>query len=175
MVDLVRLRQEVESLQLDCQRMYQELDDQAATADHRIPPTSSSFPQSNVRVRVNEEEEDDVAGWDCGTCTFKNHVALLRCEECDMPRPVLSLADRNNIRPDPVSVMVTTEESGNHRTNTSPTGQRQPPPPGRLYSCIRFVIPCSLLSHSLWITEVRSPLRFFPDTLFDRPYLLVAF
>lgn len=147
MVDLVRLRQEVESLQLECQRMYQELDEQAVTADHHIPPTSSSFPQSNVRVRVNEEEEDDLAGWDCGTCTFKNHVALLRCEECDMPRPVLSLAARNTIRPDPMSVMVTTEGSGNQRTNTSPTEQRHPPS-GRLFSHIRFVIPRSLLFHS---------------------------
>ena len=31
------------------------------------------------------DEED--GGWNCNTCTFRNHPALNKCEECEMARP----------------------------------------------------------------------------------------
>ncbi|XP_042189365.1 TGF-beta-activated kinase 1 and MAP3K7-binding protein 2 isoform X2 [Callorhinchus milii] len=35
---------------------------------------------------VSDPEEDEGAQWNCSTCTFLNHPALNRCEQCEMPR-----------------------------------------------------------------------------------------
>lgn len=80
--DLARLRQEVEALQHDCQRMYHELDElnASSTANQNGTPPPTDAPGM----------EEETAGWNCGTCTFKNHPALMKCEECDMPRPLAS-------------------------------------------------------------------------------------
>ncbi|XP_029458955.1 TGF-beta-activated kinase 1 and MAP3K7-binding protein 3 isoform X2 [Rhinatrema bivittatum] len=38
-------------------------------------------------ARVEQRDEDfEGAPWNCDSCTFLNHPAMNRCEECDMPR-----------------------------------------------------------------------------------------
>lgn len=96
MVDLEHLRSEVRSLQLDCQRMYQELDDRSAAGTSQPQhqhPCAVSVGNGPVAARPvipsTAEEEEDSAGWNCSTCTFRNHPALVKCEECETPRPLI--------------------------------------------------------------------------------------
>uniref|UniRef100_A0A8C9FHM7 RanBP2-type domain-containing protein n=1 Tax=Pavo cristatus TaxID=9049 RepID=A0A8C9FHM7_PAVCR len=35
---------------------------------------------------VPDADEDEGAQWSCTACTFLNHPALNRCEQCEMPR-----------------------------------------------------------------------------------------
>ncbi|GCB72821.1 hypothetical protein scyTo_0006483 [Scyliorhinus torazame] len=35
---------------------------------------------------IIDPEEDEGAHWNCSTCTFLNHPALIRCEQCEMPK-----------------------------------------------------------------------------------------
>lgn len=35
---------------------------------------------------IPDTEEDEGAQWNCTACTFLNHPALNRCEQCEMPR-----------------------------------------------------------------------------------------
>lgn len=35
---------------------------------------------------VPDTDEDEGAQWSCTACTFLNHPALNRCEQCEMPR-----------------------------------------------------------------------------------------
>ncbi|XP_069462772.1 TGF-beta-activated kinase 1 and MAP3K7-binding protein 2 [Ambystoma mexicanum] len=57
-----------------------------------VPPkpkgTSSSDQRSNVKTPKNvpDADEDEGAQWNCTACTFLNHPALNRCEQCEMPR-----------------------------------------------------------------------------------------
>ncbi|KAM4772488.1 TGF-beta-activated kinase 1 and MAP3K7-binding protein 2 isoform 1-T2 [Rhinophrynus dorsalis] len=57
-----------------------------------VPPkpkgTVSVDPRSTVKTPKNvpDTEEDEGAQWNCTECTFLNHPALNRCEQCDMPR-----------------------------------------------------------------------------------------
>ncbi|KAK7150820.1 hypothetical protein R3I93_011929 [Phoxinus phoxinus] len=58
--------------------------------DPSLPPVPPSMAVSmedsrNVRV-VSEPEDDDGVQWSCTACTFLNHPALNRCEECEFPR-----------------------------------------------------------------------------------------
>ncbi|XP_043860488.1 TGF-beta-activated kinase 1 and MAP3K7-binding protein 2 isoform X3 [Dromiciops gliroides] len=36
--------------------------------------------------KSQDTEEDEGAQWNCTACTFLNHPALIRCEQCEMPR-----------------------------------------------------------------------------------------
>ncbi|XP_073483541.1 TGF-beta-activated kinase 1 and MAP3K7-binding protein 2 [Aquarana catesbeiana] len=57
-----------------------------------VPPkpkgTASVDQRSTVKTPKNvpDTEEDEGAHWNCTACTFLNHPALNRCEQCDMPR-----------------------------------------------------------------------------------------
>ncbi|XDV42406.1 hypothetical protein PO909_011077 [Leuciscus waleckii] len=51
------------------------------------PLKGPTKPESIRNVRVmSEPEEDDGVQWSCTACTFLNHPALNRCEECEFPR-----------------------------------------------------------------------------------------
>ncbi|XP_051511294.1 TGF-beta-activated kinase 1 and MAP3K7-binding protein 2-like isoform X2 [Myxocyprinus asiaticus] len=51
------------------------------------PPKGPTKPESTTNVRViSEPEEDEGVPWSCTACTFLNHPALIRCEECEFPR-----------------------------------------------------------------------------------------
>ncbi|XP_036160239.1 TGF-beta-activated kinase 1 and MAP3K7-binding protein 3 isoform X4 [Myotis myotis] len=54
-------------------------DTQAAAAEHL--PGSKHNPQTQPR-----DEDYEGAPWNCDSCTFLNHPALNRCEQCEMPR-----------------------------------------------------------------------------------------
>uniref|UniRef100_W5NK53 TGF-beta activated kinase 1 (MAP3K7) binding protein 2 n=1 Tax=Lepisosteus oculatus TaxID=7918 RepID=W5NK53_LEPOC len=57
-----------------------------------VPPkpkgTSNVDPRSLAKTpkAVADAEEDEGAQWNCTACTFLNHPALLRCEQCEFPR-----------------------------------------------------------------------------------------
>ncbi|KAG7260626.1 hypothetical protein CRUP_036985 [Coryphaenoides rupestris] len=42
--------------------------------------------QEQEQEEQGEEEEEEGSQWSCTACTFFNHPALHRCEECDYPR-----------------------------------------------------------------------------------------
>lgn len=51
------------------------------------PPKGPTKPEVSRSTRlVSEHEEDDGIQWSCTACTFLNHPALNRCEECEFPR-----------------------------------------------------------------------------------------
>ncbi|XP_036600448.1 TGF-beta-activated kinase 1 and MAP3K7-binding protein 3 isoform X2 [Trichosurus vulpecula] len=56
------------------------LDSQATTADEH-PNNSKQTPRTQP-----QDEEFEGAPWNCKSCTFLNHPALNRCEQCEMPR-----------------------------------------------------------------------------------------
>lgn len=56
-----------------------------------VPPkpkgTSSVDPGSKiVKASPEQQEEDEGSQWNCTACTFLNHPALNRCEQCEFPR-----------------------------------------------------------------------------------------
>ncbi|KAI9559887.1 hypothetical protein GHT06_013894 [Daphnia sinensis] len=99
-VDLENLKGEVHNLQVDCQRMYQEL--VTRNSENANPSTTLSTTQPSTGslaffngmplpiASLAEEEDDESDGWNCSRCTFQNHPALSKCEECESPRPVSS-------------------------------------------------------------------------------------
>lgn len=51
------------------------------------PPKGPTKPEGSRSARlVSEPEEDDGVQWSCTACTFLNHPALNRCEQCEFPR-----------------------------------------------------------------------------------------
>lgn len=51
------------------------------------PVIDHSKQESSMNMRVMPEpEEDDGVQWSCTACTFLNHPALNRCEQCEFPR-----------------------------------------------------------------------------------------
>uniref|UniRef100_A0A8C2CLT5 TGF-beta activated kinase 1 (MAP3K7) binding protein 2 n=1 Tax=Cyprinus carpio TaxID=7962 RepID=A0A8C2CLT5_CYPCA len=51
------------------------------------PPKGPTKPEGSRSARlVPEPEEDDGVQWSCNACTFLNHPALIRCEQCEFPR-----------------------------------------------------------------------------------------
>lgn len=45
-----------------------------------------SDPGSKIVKPSTDPEEDEGTQWNCTACTFLNHPALNRCEQCDFPR-----------------------------------------------------------------------------------------
>lgn len=41
---------------------------------------------SKIVKAIADQEEDEGTHWNCTACTFLNHPALNRCEQCDFPR-----------------------------------------------------------------------------------------
>ncbi|XP_062833550.1 TGF-beta-activated kinase 1 and MAP3K7-binding protein 2 isoform X2 [Anolis carolinensis] len=52
-----------------------------------VPPKPKD-QRSSIKTpkTVPDTEEDEGAQWNCTACTFLNHPALNRCEQCEMPR-----------------------------------------------------------------------------------------
>ncbi|XP_036295618.1 TGF-beta-activated kinase 1 and MAP3K7-binding protein 3 isoform X1 [Pipistrellus kuhlii] len=55
-------------------------DTQAAAAGEHLPG-----PKNNSQTQPRDEDYEG-APWNCDSCTFLNHPALNRCEQCEMPR-----------------------------------------------------------------------------------------
>ncbi|XP_034274884.1 TGF-beta-activated kinase 1 and MAP3K7-binding protein 2 [Pantherophis guttatus] len=53
-----------------------------------VAPKPKADQKSVVKTpkTVPDTEEDEGAQWNCTACTFLNHPALNRCEQCEMPR-----------------------------------------------------------------------------------------
>ncbi|KAK6489067.1 TGF-beta-activated kinase 1 and MAP3K7-binding protein 2-like isoform X1 [Huso huso] len=53
-----------------------------------VPPKPKAEQRSLVKTpkTVPDTEEDEGAQWNCTACTFLNHPALNRCEQCEFPR-----------------------------------------------------------------------------------------
>ncbi|XP_062833539.1 TGF-beta-activated kinase 1 and MAP3K7-binding protein 2 isoform X1 [Anolis carolinensis] len=53
-----------------------------------VPPKPKADQRSSIKTpkTVPDTEEDEGAQWNCTACTFLNHPALNRCEQCEMPR-----------------------------------------------------------------------------------------
>lgn len=48
--------------------------------------SSSSDADSKIVKPIADQEEDEGTQWNCTACTFLNHPALNRCEQCEFPR-----------------------------------------------------------------------------------------
>lgn len=48
--------------------------------------SSSSDSDSKIVKPSADQEEDEGTQWNCTACTFLNHPALNRCEQCEFPR-----------------------------------------------------------------------------------------
>ncbi|XP_031430466.1 TGF-beta-activated kinase 1 and MAP3K7-binding protein 3 [Clupea harengus] len=51
-----------------------------------VPPKPAKKEPSRPAPRVQRDEDFEGAQWNCDSCTFLNHPALNRCEQCEMPR-----------------------------------------------------------------------------------------
>lgn len=49
--------------------------------DEALLTSFLSFPPDS-----GSKEEDEGTHWNCTACTFLNHPALNRCEQCEFPR-----------------------------------------------------------------------------------------
>ncbi|XP_019888597.1 TGF-beta-activated kinase 1 and MAP3K7-binding protein 3 isoform X6 [Ooceraea biroi] len=109
----VKLRSEIYQLQVECDRLADEVDQ---WSDRRVPlgETNEEFyqgiytgqplpmrplnppplpsqppawrPQQMTTAADNDREERGEPSWVCTMCTFDNHPLMSKCEECDMPR-----------------------------------------------------------------------------------------
>lgn len=50
-----------------------------------VPPKPKD-PGSKIVKPIADQEEDEGTQWSCTACTFLNHPALNRCEQCEFPR-----------------------------------------------------------------------------------------
>lgn len=48
--------------------------------------SSSTDPGNKIVKPTADQEEDEGTQWNCTACTFLNHPALNRCEQCEFPR-----------------------------------------------------------------------------------------
>ncbi|XP_061099309.1 TGF-beta-activated kinase 1 and MAP3K7-binding protein 2 isoform X2 [Conger conger] len=51
-----------------------------------VPPKPKESSSKNPKTVGEAAEEDEGTQWSCTACTFLNHPALNRCEQCEFPR-----------------------------------------------------------------------------------------
>ncbi|XP_042529568.1 TGF-beta-activated kinase 1 and MAP3K7-binding protein 2 [Dipodomys spectabilis] len=51
-----------------------------------VPPKPKDQRSAIKTPKTQDTEDDEGAQWNCTACTFLNHPALIRCEQCEMPR-----------------------------------------------------------------------------------------
>ncbi|KAK2883398.1 hypothetical protein Q8A67_017035 [Cirrhinus molitorella] len=72
-----------EMQQLRCKNRLLQIDIDCLTKEIDLLQTREGVRSARV---ASEPEEDDGVQWSCTACTFLNHPALNRCEECEFPR-----------------------------------------------------------------------------------------
>nr|XP_048700213.1 TGF-beta-activated kinase 1 and MAP3K7-binding protein 2 isoform X3 [Caretta caretta] len=75
--EMQQLRSCNRQLQIDIDCLTKEIDLFQARDQRSIVKTPKTVPDT---------DEDEGAQWNCTACTFLNHPALNRCEQCEMPR-----------------------------------------------------------------------------------------
>ncbi|KAG9336247.1 hypothetical protein JZ751_002594 [Albula glossodonta] len=71
--------EEIQSLR--CKNRILQMDIDSLTKEADLQTKESKSPKT-----VRDTEEDEGLEWNCTACTFLNHPALLRCEQCEFPR-----------------------------------------------------------------------------------------
>ncbi|KAG9493610.1 hypothetical protein GDO78_001479 [Eleutherodactylus coqui] len=102
--EMQQLRSCNRQLQIDIDCLTKEIDLFQARGPHFDPSAIHNFydnigflgpvapkpkdQRSSVKTptKIPDTDEDEGAQWNCTACTFLNHPALNRCEQCDMPR-----------------------------------------------------------------------------------------
>ncbi|XP_054268976.1 TGF-beta-activated kinase 1 and MAP3K7-binding protein 3-like isoform X1 [Macrosteles quadrilineatus] len=109
-----KLKEEISLLQMECNRMTKEVYHNAElrhvnTETLPLGETNEEFykniyrgqlfPRQAVRQRPTTAPAVTVVGegrhWTCHVCTFHNHPALNKCEQCDMPRIITGSETQN--------------------------------------------------------------------------------
>ncbi|XP_028910258.1 TGF-beta-activated kinase 1 and MAP3K7-binding protein 2 isoform X1 [Ornithorhynchus anatinus] len=101
--EMQQLRSSNRQLQIDIDCLTKEIDLFQARGPHFNPSAIHNFydnigfvgpvppkPKDQRSIaktpKTQDMEEDEGAQWNCTACTFLNHPALNRCEQCEMPR-----------------------------------------------------------------------------------------
>ncbi|XP_060687733.1 TGF-beta-activated kinase 1 and MAP3K7-binding protein 2 [Hemiscyllium ocellatum] len=102
--EMQQLRSSNRQLQIDIDCITKEIDLFQAKGPHFNPSAIHNFydnmgfrgpvppkpkeqkPVAKPSKPIIDPEEDEGAQWNCSTCTFLNHPALIRCEQCEMPK-----------------------------------------------------------------------------------------
>ncbi|XP_037305592.2 TGF-beta-activated kinase 1 and MAP3K7-binding protein 2 isoform X3 [Pungitius pungitius] len=73
-----------EMKQLRCRNRVLQIDIDCLTKEIDLLQTRD--PGSKIVKPIADQEEDEGLQWNCTACTFLNHPALNRCEQCEFPR-----------------------------------------------------------------------------------------
>ncbi|XP_029318778.1 TGF-beta-activated kinase 1 and MAP3K7-binding protein 2 isoform X2 [Cottoperca gobio] len=73
-----------EMKQLRCKNRLLQIDIDCLTKEIDLLQTRD--PGSKIVKPMADQEEDEGTQWSCTACTFLNHPALNRCEQCEFPR-----------------------------------------------------------------------------------------
>ncbi|KAA8583226.1 hypothetical protein FQN60_015772 [Etheostoma spectabile] len=73
-----------EMKQLRCKNRLLQIDIDCLTKEIDLLQTKDSG--SKIVKPIADQEEDEGTQWSCTACTFLNHPALNRCEQCEFPR-----------------------------------------------------------------------------------------
>ncbi|KAM4713195.1 TGF-beta-activated kinase 1 and MAP3K7-binding protein 2 isoform 2-T2 [Anableps anableps] len=100
--EMKNLRCKNRTLQIDIDCLSKEIDLLQTNGPHLNPSVIHNFydnigflgpvppkpkdPGSKIVKPTPEQEEDEGTHWNCTACTFLNHPALNRCEQCEFPR-----------------------------------------------------------------------------------------
>ncbi|KAL2081881.1 hypothetical protein ACEWY4_021699 [Coilia grayii] len=97
--EMQQLRCKNRILQIDIDCLTKEIDLLQTRGPHFNPSAIQNFyecleclgpvppkPKDKSVKAVSESEEDEGTQWSCTACTFLNHPALNRCEQCEFPR-----------------------------------------------------------------------------------------
>ncbi|XP_030637816.1 TGF-beta-activated kinase 1 and MAP3K7-binding protein 2 isoform X2 [Chanos chanos] len=97
--EMQQLRCKNRLLQIDIDCLTKEIDLLQTRGPHFNPSAIHNFydnlgflgpvppkPPKEGSGKRAEQEEDEGTQWNCTACTFLNHPALNRCEQCDFPR-----------------------------------------------------------------------------------------
>uniref|UniRef100_A0A3Q0RIS5 TGF-beta activated kinase 1 (MAP3K7) binding protein 2 n=1 Tax=Amphilophus citrinellus TaxID=61819 RepID=A0A3Q0RIS5_AMPCI len=98
--EMKQLRSQNRSLQIDIDCLSKEIDLLQTKGPHFNPSVIHNFydnigflgpvppkPKGTLSsVKPITDQEDEGTQWSCTACTFLNHPALIRCEQCDFPR-----------------------------------------------------------------------------------------
>uniref|UniRef100_A0A1A8NTV1 TGF-beta activated kinase 1/MAP3K7 binding protein 2 n=1 Tax=Nothobranchius rachovii TaxID=451742 RepID=A0A1A8NTV1_9TELE len=102
--EMKHLRSKNRALQIDIDCLSKEIDLLQTNGPHLNPSVIHNFydnlgflgpvppkpkDSSSKAVKPNaDQEEDEGVQWSCTACTFLNHPALNRCEQCEFPRHI---------------------------------------------------------------------------------------